>query len=77
MTRLVGRVKGKPGISFRWGISCRLKVEVPSYAGDGVETYVVVVRGKGKPWRVKEGDEVGAEGILKGNILWADSFWAY
>lgn len=69
-TKLVGNVKGKPGISFGRGINCRLTVEIPNDAGGGYETYVIVITRGAKPWRIKEGARVGAVGVLKGNTLW-------
>jgi len=76
-TKLVGKVKGKPGISFGRGVNCRLTVEVPNDAGDGYETYVIVITKGTRPWRIKEGTEVCAVGVLKGDTLWVDSFWRY
>lgn len=75
-TKLVGKVIGKPSIMIGRGISCQLKVEVLNDEG-GYDLYDIVISRGSKPWRIKEGTEVGAVGILKGNTLWADSFWQY
>lgn len=74
-TKLVGKVVGKPGISFGRGVNCRLTVDVLNDAGDGYETYIIVITGRGKPWNIKSGAMISAIGILKGDTLWADSFW--
>lgn len=75
-TKLVGKVVGKPGISFGRGVNCQITVEVPDGKGS-YEIYVIVITRGYRPWSVKEGKEVGAIGILKGDTLWADSFWRY
>jgi hypothetical protein len=76
-TKLVGMVKGKPGISFGRGVNCRITVDVPNDARNGYETYVIIITGRRKPWLIKEGAVVGAVGIIRGNTLWADSFWRH
>ncbi len=76
-TKIIGKVVGKPGISFGRGVNCRITVEVPSDTGPGREIYDILITIGTRPWRVKEGARVGAVGVLKGNTLWCDSFWKY
>ena len=75
-TKLVGKVVGKPGISFGRGVNCQITVEVSDGKGS-YETYIIIITGRRKPWLIKEGAMVSAVGVLRGDTLWCDSFWKY